>query len=132
MDEIQLQLEALREIRGWGTWIVGIGGAVLAFAVSFSEDVRHHYVKEIKSILILGCIAFSCAISLIITVPSAIEELPIKISTGLKIMSFDLSGVFGYPILGAIPIFYVYVSLYISITITAFILLTILWRKLFQ
>lgn len=131
MDETQLQLEALREIRGWSTWIVGIGGTILAFVIAFMEKTRKEYVGETKTILILGTIAFVCAIGLIISVPSAIEILPINYPDKSTILSFDMSGVFGYAFLSIMPIFYIYIAMFISIVIIIFILLTIFWRNIF-
>jgi hypothetical protein len=131
MIDVNLQLEALREAKGWSTWVVGLGSAALAFLAFLKRSgVKQETARDSRALLLAASAGFVCAVTLVATVPSMIDQLPIR-PPPQRILWFSVEGVYAYRVLDVIPLWTLYVGLYLALTIAALFALSITWRQLF-
>jgi hypothetical protein len=131
MIDVNLQLEALREAKGWSTWVVGLGSAALAFlAIVKRSGVKQQNARDSRALLLAASAGFVCAVTLVATVPSMIDQLPIR-PPPQRIFWFSVEGVYAYRVFDVIPLWSLYLGLYLALTVSAFFALSITWRDLF-
>jgi hypothetical protein len=63
VDDINFQLEALREAKNWSTWMFGIGSACPGVFAVFKETVEDRHRFDAKMVVICSSASFAAAIS---------------------------------------------------------------------
>lgn len=133
VEDVNFQLEALREAKNWSTWVVGLASTALAgFAIFKEKGVESENVHDAKMLLVASAIAFLCALSLQASVPYIIEKLPILTKERYQFFGLEFSGVYAYNLLELVPLWVLQTVLHVAIVIAGFFGLSILWRQLFH
>jgi hypothetical protein len=131
MSDINYQLEALREIKGWSTWIVGLGSASLGALIAFKKSVSPPNDRDTKAALVLSAIAFATAVTLIATVPFIIDALPTPPVWPHHLLGMSFSGIYSYLVLGFIPLWVLQALVHTAVLAAALFGFSMLWRELF-
>jgi len=125
MDDLAISIEAIREMRGLTTWVIGLFGAIVGVLIGIFEDrVKENRIRA-KLVISLTGLSSALCILIIISVPAIINSL-----TGSSDQDFE--NILDYEVVPFVSIYNVYTLFYIFIGIILFIGGSIIWTELFN
>ena len=123
MDDLAISIEAIREMRGLTTWVIGLFGAIVGVLIGIFEDrVKENRIRA-KLVISLTGLSSALCILIIISVPAIINSL-----TGSSDQDFE--NILDYEVVPFVSIYNVYTLFYIFIGIILFIGGSIIWTEL--
>jgi len=125
MDDLAISIEAIREMRGLTTWVIGLFGAIVGVLIGIFEDrVKENRIRA-KLVISLTGLSSALCILIILSVPAIINSL-----TGSSDQDFE--NILDYEVVPFVSIYNVYTLFYIFIGIILFIGGSIIWTELFN